>query len=265
MLARKDLDCFLERLLHLGLNNLLALPLDDVLRVVLTQLFVRAGGKAYDRRGSSVANIDANQHGAHVVHGLGELQVEQVALDLRVDLPQDVRSLAHVELEAVASRDDLRRNLELMEKLLVHAVVVLVAENNDHDLRVAEVTVRRLHHVVKQAILHFSIVVLGLHLQEVRLLNPDLQHAARLLESVEDVVGNLVVRSFPLVGLLGVLVDHEPLLSPQVYRLLDWQPSQDLFVDILHDLVLFDDLRFGQHALIPQLNRLLLNGDTPIL
>ena len=129
----------------------------------------------------------------------------------------------------------------------------------------SEVTVRRLHHVVKQAILHFSIVVLGLHLQEVRLLNPDLQHAARLLESVEDVVGNLVVRSFPLVGLLGVLVDHDPLFPQQVLSFLDRGPLEPVLV-ALHDLVSLDDVHHGgteDEAI--QLDGDLLDLQTPAL
>ena len=80
-----------------------------------------------------------------------------------------------------------------MEELLVHPVVVLVAEDDDHDLGVTEVTVRGLHHVMKQLALDLTIIVLGLNLEEVGLLNTNLQHATRLLESVEDAVRNLVV------------------------------------------------------------------------
>ena len=140
-----------------------------------------------------MADIDADQHCAHLIHGLRELQVEQVSLDLRIDLTEDVGRLAHVEFEGIARRDHLRRNVVLVEELLVHSVVVLVAEDDNHDLRVTEVAVRGLHHVVKQLALDLAIIVLGLKLDEVRLLNANLKHSTRLLESVEDVVSDLEV------------------------------------------------------------------------
>ena len=124
-----------------------------------------------------MADIDADQHCAHLIHGLRELQVEQVSLDLRIDLAKDVGGLAHVEFEAISRRDHLRRNVVLVKELLVHSVVVLVAEDDNHDLRVTEVAVRGLHHVVKQLALDLTIIVLGLNLEEVGLLNTNLQHA----------------------------------------------------------------------------------------
>ena len=124
-----------------------------------------------------MADIDADQHRPHLIHGFRELQVEQVSLDLRIDLAEDVGSLAHVEFEAIARRDHLRRDIVLVEELLVHPVVVLVAEDDDHDLGVTEVAIRGLHHVMKQLALDLTIIVLGLNLEEVGLLNTNLQHA----------------------------------------------------------------------------------------
>lgn len=82
MLSCKDFNSFLERVLHFCLNNLLTLPLDDVLRVVLTHLLVGTGSEADHRGGSSVTDVNSDQHRAHAVHGLRELQVEQISLNL---------------------------------------------------------------------------------------------------------------------------------------------------------------------------------------
>ena len=82
MLSSKDFDSFLERVLHFSLNNLLTLPLDDVLRIVLTHLLVCAGGEADHRGGSSVADVNSDQHRAHAIHGLRELQMEQISFNL---------------------------------------------------------------------------------------------------------------------------------------------------------------------------------------
>ena len=77
----------------------------------------------------------------------------------------------------------------------------------------AEVAVWRGHHVLEKATLDFRVVILRLNLNEVRLINSDLQHAASLLEGVEDGVGDLEVRALLRVGILGVLVDHDPLFE----------------------------------------------------
>lgn len=37
-----------------------------------------------------MADIDSNQHGLHIVHSRWKLQMEQITLYLRVDLPKDV-------------------------------------------------------------------------------------------------------------------------------------------------------------------------------
>ena len=177
MVLSEDLNGFLEGLLHLRLHNLLTLSLHKVLRIVLAHLLVSTRSEADHRRGPRMADIDADQHRPHLIHGFRELQVEQVSLDLRIDLAEDVGSLAHVEFEAIARRDHLRRDIVLVEELLVHPVVVLVAEDDDHDLGVTEVAIRGLHHVMKQLALDLTIIVLGLNLEEVGLLNTNLQHA----------------------------------------------------------------------------------------
>ncbi len=140
-----------------------------------------------------MTHINTDEHRSHIVHGFRELQVEQVTLNLRVDLTKDVRSLTHVELETIASSDNLGRNLELVEQFLVHLVVVLLAEDNDNDLRVSEHTVRTIHHIVEHLALDLSIIIFRLQLDEVRLLNSDLQSTRRLHKCIVDRVSNLEV------------------------------------------------------------------------
>ncbi len=78
----KDIDCLLQRLFELCLNNLLTLPLHDVLTVVLAELLIGTCREAYDRVGSRMTDINTNQHRSHTVHSFWELQVEQVTLNL---------------------------------------------------------------------------------------------------------------------------------------------------------------------------------------
>lgn len=97
-----------------------------------------------------MTHINTNQHRSHVVHDRWELQVKQVSLDLGVDLSKDVRCLGHVEFVGILSANNLRWDLELMEQLLVHLVVVFVAKDHNYDLRVPEYACRRSHHVGEQ-------------------------------------------------------------------------------------------------------------------
>ena len=122
-----------------------------------------------------MADIDTNQHRSHVFHCLGELQIEQVSLHLGIELAQDIGGLAHVELTSIARRDDLRRDLKLVEELFVHAVVVLVAKDDYHDLRVAEVAIRRILHILEQMTLNLGITVLILDFDEVGLFDTNLE------------------------------------------------------------------------------------------
>ena len=90
VLSGKHVDCLLERLFKLGLNNLLPFALDDILRVILAQLLICAGSKANYRVRARMTHVNTDQHRSHIIHNLGELQVEEIALDFGVDLTQDV-------------------------------------------------------------------------------------------------------------------------------------------------------------------------------
>lgn len=193
VVSGKDFNSLLKRVLHLSLNDLLALSLNDVFRVILAHFLVGACSEANDRVGACMTNIDSDQHRLHVVHDLRELEVEEVAFDLRVDLTQDVGSFTHVELESIASGDNLRWDLKLMEELLVHLVVVLLTEHDHDDLGVSEHTVWTIHHVIKELTFDLSVVVFSLKLDEVGLLNLDLESAACLHKRVVNAVSDLEV------------------------------------------------------------------------
>lgn len=119
--------------------------------------------------------------------------MKEVAVNLRVDLPKDVRCLRHVELEATARSHNLRRNLILGEELLVHTIIVLLAEDDHNYLGMAEHTLRSIHHIRKELGLDLDIVILVLQLDKVRLLDANLEQLARLAERVVDAVGDLEV------------------------------------------------------------------------
>ena len=265
VVGREDVDSLFEGLSHLSFDDLLAFWLDDVLRVVLAELAIGAGCEADDGLRSGVAHIDADEHGSHGVERFRELQVEEISLDLRVDLAQDIRSLAQVELESIADSDHLGWDPELGEQLLVHPVVALLAEHDADDLGVAEDAIGSVHHVAEQLALHLIVVVLGLELDPVRLLDSHLQLPAGLLEVVEDCVGDLEVGPLATIGSLWVLVDHDPLLVLQVNSLLDGQSLERLLI-ALDDLARLQELDLrSTEAEAVERDGILLNLNTPVL
>lgn len=58
----EDFDRFLDALFHLTFDDFLALPLHNILRVVLTELAIRAGSKADHRLWAGVAHVDTYEH-----------------------------------------------------------------------------------------------------------------------------------------------------------------------------------------------------------
>ena len=119
--------------------------------------------------------------------------MEQIALYLRVNLPEDVRSFTHVEGAPNANCDDLGRDLKLVEELLVLAVILLKTKYHHYDLRMPEDCLWPSHHVVHKLSFYLNYILLIVKLYEVRLPHSDLQHIACLLEGLKDPVSDLVV------------------------------------------------------------------------
>ena len=140
-----------------------------------------------------MADVNADEHGSLVGHGVWELHLVEIAADLGVDLPEDVGGLAHVEGSPVAAGDHLRRNLVHRAHLLHHLVVGLPVEDADGNLWVPEACTLTLHHVVEEGALQLCLVVLPLQLDEVRLLNSNLKHGAGVTERLVDLVGHFKV------------------------------------------------------------------------
>ena len=86
MMILERLHSQLESILELSINELLALSLYKILRVVLSHCSIRRCRESNDRGRSSVADIDTNQHGALGFHGIWELHLVEVASNLAVDL-----------------------------------------------------------------------------------------------------------------------------------------------------------------------------------
>ena len=86
--------------------------------------------------------------------------MEQVSLDLGIYLAEDVTGLAHVERSAVARGDNLGWDAELLEQLLVHLVVVLVAKDDHYNFGVTEDAIGACHHVLKKLVLDLKVVFL---------------------------------------------------------------------------------------------------------
>lgn len=108
-----------------------------------------------------------------------------------------------------------------MEQLLVHLVVVFVAKDHNHDLRVSEHAGRRSHHVGEELGFDFIVILFVLQLDEVGLLNVDLQHTTRLSERVVDIICSLEVIALPSTFLSWTLIDHYPLFFAKVVGFLD--------------------------------------------
>ena len=93
VVACKHLNGSLDGVLHLLLNNFLALALDQEVRVVLTKFTVGGSRETDNGVVTGVTHIDTDQHGSLGVEGLWELEVEEVSSDLGVDLSQDIGGL----------------------------------------------------------------------------------------------------------------------------------------------------------------------------
>ena len=90
MMILERLHSQLESILELSINELLALSLHKILRVVLCHCSIRRCRESNDRGRSSVADIDTNQHGALGFHGIWELHLVKIASNLAVDLSKYV-------------------------------------------------------------------------------------------------------------------------------------------------------------------------------
>ena len=188
----EGVDSFLEGLLHLALDNLLALLLDEELRVVLAHLFVDGAGEAHDGVGSRVTDIDSNEHGPHLLHGLWEFQVEEVTSNLAVDLSEDVGGFGGVEAVGISDGDHLRWDLVLLEEFLVHLVLIFLAKHNDDHLGVSEHTTFAWHHVVEELLFDLESVSLIFSLDKGWLFNLDLELSTSLDEGIVDLVRCIV-------------------------------------------------------------------------
>lgn len=80
-----------------------------------------------------MTHINANQHSPLTIQSFRELQVIKITTGLAVDLPQDIRSLRQIKLEAVPCRDDLAWHPILLHhffKLLVGSFTLKDADND---------------------------------------------------------------------------------------------------------------------------------------
>jgi hypothetical protein len=73
MVLGEYLNRLFDQVLHPSFNDLLALRLDDVIRVVLTHFLIGGGRETDDAGGTGMADVNSDEHSAHVVHSLWEL------------------------------------------------------------------------------------------------------------------------------------------------------------------------------------------------
>ena len=97
-----------------------------------------------------MADVNANKHGAHLLHYLGELQRVQIAARFAVDLAQNVGCFTQVEMLRVPHSYYLGRTPEVMHDFFEHRVVVFAFEQTDNDLRVSELVPLACKDVVRE-------------------------------------------------------------------------------------------------------------------
>ena len=204
-----------------------------------------------------MADIDANQHGPLLFDCLRELHAEKVTANLRIDLSENVGGLRKIEGTAVATSDDLRRHLVLLEDFFESSIVALVAKYRDADQRMSEDTLL-VDHVVSQLFSKLVLVVLVVEFDPVRLLNDNLKLLGRFDKVSVDVVRNLIVGA-----ILVVLVDHDPLLRLQVNGFLNRKLSQNILVTVNY-LVVLEDLRSVHNSRL-NLDRNCFDLEVPLL
>ena len=204
-----------------------------------------------------MANVDSDEHRAHLGHQLRELHGEEVATDLAVHLLQDVGCLRQVERVTVASGDDLRWHAVVSKHLLVHLVVVLASEHSQAKSGMFEVFLV-FHHVLPESEAQFFFVLLVLHLDPVRLFNLDLELTRCLDEVVVDLVSDGEV-----VPPLTLLVDHDPLVVLEMDCLLNGKLPENVLVTV-NDLIVREDLRSAKNVGL-HLDGNLLDAEVPVL
>ena len=240
-----------DQILHLVIDDLCSLGHEQVVRVVLGHRLVGACSEADHGLTSRMADIDTDEHGADLVHDCRELHLEEVSTHLRVDLAQDVRRFGGVEGTSISVRDDLRGHSELVKDQFVLAVQVLSEEDDHNHGRVTERPTRK--HILVEVVLEILNVLFAVELDPLRLLNLHAKLPAGHLESLEDLVGRVV---------LPGTVDEDPLFLLQVNRVLHRKPPERLLVTV-DDLVLLPDLGLAEHVR-PQLDRIHLKLQTPV-
>ena len=217
LLTLEGVDSTLEGLLHLSLNYLLAFFLNQILAVVLTHTLVDGSSKTHNRFWSCMANIDSNEHGPEGIHHFREFHLVKISSTFDIDLLENVACLWQIEWPSISSRDDLWWDLVLLEKLLVHRIIALVAENRDNYHWMAEDAIFRSHHVVKESLFKSVVVCFIFKLKPIWFLNSDIELSAGFLERWEDL--------FRFFATAVSTVAEDPFLSLELNRCLDLKPS----------------------------------------
>lgn len=155
----KSLDSLSDHLFHTLFYNLLTLLLNKVVAIVLGHLSVDRRREANDALWTSMTHINADQHGPLAVQSFRELQVIKITTGLAVDLPQDVRSLREIKLEAVLCRDDLAWHPILLHHFFKLLVGSFSLEDADNYSRVTNLSARK-HVLAKLLIKLFSVGLL---------------------------------------------------------------------------------------------------------
>lgn len=207
-----------------------------------------------------MANIYTDEHCLHTVHLLWQFQVEQVAAHLAVNLLQHVRCLREIEFSSISGGHDLGRNLVQLVKLLVLLVQALVTEDQDDHFWEAELP--RTCHVELQFFLHGLNVCLVVKLDPMRFSNTEVELTRAFHKAFVNVVRSVVIATAVRVSFWSH-VGHNPLLMPQIDRLLNWEAPHDILIDVDH-LVLLENLGFWQDRLISQIDWIAVDGEVPI-
>ncbi len=95
-----------------------------------------------------MAHVDTDEHSALCIKSLRKLKMVQISPCLGINLTKDVCSFRQVELGAIASRYDLRRNAILKHDFFESLIIIFALEHANNHRWVTEHLFS--HHVLAQ-------------------------------------------------------------------------------------------------------------------
>lgn len=204
-----------QSIFKLGVDNLLSLFLQNLVRVVLAHLWVDGSTEANNGLLALMAYIDSNEHSVWR-NFLGEFQVVEVSTELGVHLSQNVGGNRQVSFLDDSRANNLGDDVHAVADVLVGLVGFLIVQDDDDDLGLSALV-----DVASQFLGKSVVVIFSWEFDPLRLLNVHLKDLGALLQLALQVFSQSVVL---------VRVCNHPGAFLQHLSFLDGQSSEDVGV-----------------------------------